>query len=230
MWFHDFVYHGRVVDTPSWTSWVCANYLHIGPALSLGVSQTFCHHESCQIADQHFRCRSRTPNPPVLRVAGRCHAKQLVAQRMKCGSDPGELLLEPRSSAPPNLDAVTSVASLTLWKCKDPVAKIVYNFTRHKKRVQYLNTHSCTATFYRQQHQRQCQCEKIRPWIPAFLTHILRFCQEGGVYKRYFWASASSETCAPGGSYFAYSVFLGVMLAWLMQSPETLFFDLQQLY
>ncbi len=72
--------------------------------------------------------------------------------------------------------------------------------------------------------------EKIRPWIPAFLTHILRFCQEGGVYKRYFWASASLETCAPGGSYFAYSVFLGVTLAWSMQSPESLVFDLQQLY
>jgi hypothetical protein len=72
--------------------------------------------------------------------------------------------------------------------------------------------------------------EKIRPWIPAFLTHILHFCQEEGVYKRYFWASASSEICAPGGLYFAYSVFLGVTLAWLMQSPESLFFDLQQLY
>jgi hypothetical protein len=65
--------------------------------------------------------------------------------------------------------------------------------------------------------------EKIRLWIPAFLTHILRFCQEGGVYKRYFWVSVSSETCAPGGSYFVYSVFLGVMLAQSMQSPESLF-------
>ncbi len=73
-------------------------------------------------------------------------------------------------------------------------------------------------------------CEKIRPWIPAFLTHILCFCQERGVYKRYFWVSASLETCAPGGSYFAYSVFLGVTLACSMQSPESLFFNLQQLY
>ncbi len=72
--------------------------------------------------------------------------------------------------------------------------------------------------------------KKIRPWIPAFLTYILCFCREGGVYKRYFWASAPSETCAPGGSYFVYSMFLGVTLAWLMQSPESLFFDLQQLY
>jgi hypothetical protein len=66
--------------------------------------------------------------------------------------------------------------------------------------------------------RRQAANEKIRPWIPAFLTYILRFCQEGGVYKRYFWASASSETCAPGGSYFVYSVFLGVTLAFLMHS------------
>jgi hypothetical protein len=67
------------------------------------------------------------------------------------------------------------------------------------------------------------EIEKIRPWIPAFLTYILRFCREGEVYKRYFWASASLETCAPGRSYFMNSVFLGVTLAWLMQSPESLF-------
>jgi hypothetical protein len=46
----------------------------------------------------------------------------------------------------------------------------------------------------------------------------LSFSRAGGVYKRYFWASASSETCAPGGSYFVYSVFLGVTLAFLMHS------------
>jgi hypothetical protein len=88
-------------------------------------------------------------------------------------------------------------------------------------------------------HQKQTQSstpgevpaiEKIHPWILAFLTYILRFRREGGVYKRYFWASASLETCAPGGLYFVYSVFLGVTLAWSMQSPESLFFDLQQLY
>ncbi len=44
------------------------------------------------------------------------------------------------------------------------------------------------------------------------------FSQAGGVYKRYFWASASSETRAPGGLYFVYSVFLGVTLACLMHS------------
>ncbi len=58
-------------------------------------------------------------------------------------------------------------------------------------------------------------------------TYILRFSWAGGVYKRYFWASTSSETCAPGGSYFTYSVFLGVTLACLMHSPESLFPDLQ---
>jgi hypothetical protein len=54
-------------------------------------------------------------------------------------------------------------------------------------------------------------------------TYILRFSREGGAYKRYFWASASSETCAPGRSYFVYSVFLGVTLACPMHSPESLF-------
>ena len=54
-------------------------------------------------------------------------------------------------------------------------------------------------------------------------TYILRFSQAGGVYKRYFWASASLETSAPGGSYFVYSVFLGVTLACLMHSLESLF-------
>ncbi len=90
-----------------------------------------------------------------------------------------------------------------------------------------LNRATAAATMIHKLHHN---LEKIRPWIPAFLTYILRFCREGGVYKRYFWASASSETCVPGGSYFVYSVFLGVMLAWSMQSPESLFFDLQQLY
>ncbi len=35
--------------------------------------------------------------------------------------------------------------------------------------------------------------------------------------------SVSSETCAPGGSYFGYSVFPGVMLVSSMHSPESLF-------
>jgi hypothetical protein len=146
MWFHDFTYCGRVADAPSRPSWGGANYLHIGPALSSGVSQTSRHHESRQIADPHRCCCSRMPNWPILGVAGRRHAERLVAQRTERGSNPGELLLGCRS-APPNLDAVASVASLTLWKCKDLVAHIVYNFTRHKKRVKRLNTHLCTTTF-----------------------------------------------------------------------------------
>ncbi len=48
-------------------------------------------------------------------------------------------------------------------------------------------------------------------------------------YTEDTFASASSEICAPGGSYFGYSVFPGVMLASLMHSPESLFPDLQQL-
>jgi hypothetical protein len=42
-------------------------------------------------------------------------------------------------------------------------------------------------------------------------------------------ASVSSEICAPGGLYFGYSVFPGVMLVSSMHSPESLFPDLQQL-
>jgi hypothetical protein len=48
-------------------------------------------------------------------------------------------------------------------------------------------------------------------------------------YTKDTFASASLETCAPGGSYFGYSVFPGVMLASSMHSPESLFPDLQQL-
>ncbi len=42
-------------------------------------------------------------------------------------------------------------------------------------------------------------------------------------------ASASSEFYTPGGLYFGYSVFPGVMLASSMHTPESLFPDLQQL-
>ncbi len=48
-------------------------------------------------------------------------------------------------------------------------------------------------------------------------------------YTKDTFASASSEICAPGGSYFGYSMFPGVMLASSMHSPESLFQDLQQL-
>jgi hypothetical protein len=48
-------------------------------------------------------------------------------------------------------------------------------------------------------------------------------------YTKDTFASASSEICAPGGLYFGYSTFPGVMLASSMHSPESLFPDLQQL-
>jgi hypothetical protein len=48
-------------------------------------------------------------------------------------------------------------------------------------------------------------------------------------YLKDTFASGSSEICTPGGSYFGYSVFPGVMLASLMCSLESLFPDLQQL-
>ncbi len=47
-------------------------------------------------------------------------------------------------------------------------------------------------------------------------------------YTKDTFASASLETCAPGGSYFGYSIFPGVMLASSMHSPEMLFPDLHQ--
>jgi hypothetical protein len=42
-------------------------------------------------------------------------------------------------------------------------------------------------------------------------------------YTEDTFASASSEICAPGGSYFGDSVFPGVMPASLMHTPESLF-------
>ncbi len=42
-------------------------------------------------------------------------------------------------------------------------------------------------------------------------------------YTKDTFASVSSEICAPGGSYFGYSLFPGVMLASSMHSPESLF-------
>jgi hypothetical protein len=42
-------------------------------------------------------------------------------------------------------------------------------------------------------------------------------------YTEANFASTSLEICAPGASYFGYSVFPGVMLASSMHSPESLF-------
>jgi hypothetical protein len=42
-------------------------------------------------------------------------------------------------------------------------------------------------------------------------------------YTEDTFASASSETCAPGRLYFGYSMFPGVMLASSMHTPESLF-------
>jgi hypothetical protein len=48
-------------------------------------------------------------------------------------------------------------------------------------------------------------------------------------YTEDTFASASSDFCMPGGSYFGYSVFPGVMLVSLMHTLESPFSDLQQL-
>jgi hypothetical protein len=42
-------------------------------------------------------------------------------------------------------------------------------------------------------------------------------------YTEDTFASTSQEFCAPGGPYFGYSVFPGVMLVSLMHTPESLF-------
>jgi hypothetical protein len=52
------------------------------------------------------------------------------------------------------------------------------------------------------------------------ISHVLAKRVE---YRKDTFASASSEIYAPGGSYFGYSVFPGVVLASLMHSPESLF-------
>ncbi len=49
-------------------------------------------------------------------------------------------------------------------------------------------------------------------------------------YTKDTFASASSEICALGGSYFGYSVFPGVMLASSMHTPESLFQSCNSFY
>jgi hypothetical protein len=60
--------------------------------------------------------------------------------------------------------------------------------------------------------------EEICPYL--LTSHVLA---ERVEYMEDTFASASSEFCAPGGSYFGYSVFPGVMLRSLMHTPESLF-------
>ncbi len=65
----------------------------------------------------------------------------------------------------------------------------------------------------------------------SFLLYLLKsyVLAEREEYTENTFASASSEFCALGGSYFGYSMFPGVMLASSMHTPESLFPDLQQL-
>jgi hypothetical protein len=60
-----------------------------------------------------------------------------------------------------------------------------------------------------------CHCEEIRPYL--LMSHILA---ERVEYMEDTFASVSSEFCAPGGSYFGYSMFPGLMLASSMHTPE----------
>jgi hypothetical protein len=69
--------------------------------------------------------------------------------------------------------------------------------------------------------------KSARSYLPyLFTSYVLA---ERVEYMEDTFASASLEICAPGESYFGYSVFPGVMLASLMHTPESLFPDLQQL-
>ena len=64
-----------------------------------------------------------------------------------------------------------------------------------------------------------------RSYLPYLLmSYVLAEWEE---HTKDMFASASQEFCTLGGSYFAYSVFLGVTLACLMHSLESLFPDLQ---
>ncbi len=63
--------------------------------------------------------------------------------------------------------------------------------------------------------------KSTRSYLPYLLmSYVLA---ERVEYTEDTFASASSEICVPGGSYFGYSVFPGVMLVSLMHSSESLF-------
>jgi hypothetical protein len=72
---------------------------------------------------------------------------------------------------------------------------------------------------------------RLKKSARSYLLYLLRsyVLAERVEYIEDTFASASSEICASGGSYFGYSVFLGVMLASLTHTPESFFPDLQQL-
>ncbi len=63
------------------------------------------------------------------------------------------------------------------------------------------------------------------PSLPIFYVFA-----ERGEYIKDTFGQARHRKLAHRAGHFMYSVFLGVTLAWSMQSPESLFFDLQQLY
>jgi hypothetical protein len=60
----------------------------------------------------------------------------------------------------------------------------------------------------------------------SYSTYLhLMFWLKGRSVQQILFVSGAQEFRAPGGSYFGYSVFPGVMLASLMHSPESLFFQ-----
>ncbi len=66
---------------------------------------------------------------------------------------------------------------------------------------------------------------KLKKSAHSYLLYLLTsyVLAERVEYTDDTFASASSKTCAPGGLYFGYSVFPGVMLASLMHTPVSLF-------
>jgi hypothetical protein len=72
---------------------------------------------------------------------------------------------------------------------------------------------------------RQDFDEKLKKSARSYLLYLLTsyVLAKRVEHMEDIFASVSLEICAPGGLYFGYSVFPGVMLASLMHLPESLF-------
>ena len=93
----------------------------------------------------------------------------------------------------------------------------------HHHQGHYGRDHDCNHNHNHDcNHHRSCNLKKSARRYLLYLPISYALAKRVEYTKDTF-ASASSEICAPGGSYFGYSVFPGVMLASLMHSPESLF-------
>ncbi len=76
----------------------------------------------------------------------------------------------------------------------------------------------------------QATSAAMKKYARSYSTYLhLTFWLKGRSVLKIPFASVSQEFCVPGGLYFGYSMFPGVMLASSMHSPESLFLALQQL-